>query len=47
MRVKISYESKNILKINLKMAEARNNAYLMVFIQKVSLSTESLIIMEK
>ena len=32
MRVKISYESENIFKINLKMAEARNDAYSTAFI---------------
>ena len=37
MRVKISYESKNILKIDLKMAEARNDAYSTAFIRKVKL----------
>ena len=33
MRVKIAYESENILKINLKIAEARNDACLTAFIQ--------------
>ena len=36
MRVKISYESENILKINLKMAEARNDAYSTAFIRDQS-----------
>ena len=33
MRVKISYGSKNILKINLKIAVAQNDAYLTGFIR--------------
>ena len=35
MRVKISYESENILKLNLKMAEALNDADSTAFIRRL------------